>query len=157
MTLRQCLVFRVSDALLAMEVAQVVEVLGKRTHSRVPDMPDFVAGVMELRGQIVPVVDLRSRLSVEPLTKKPRHIVVRLAGERVALLVDEVRGIFKVPEAEIKAPPPVIRGLKREYLTGLFQNEALGVIMMLNTDNILNSQERIELQAALHQREGAGA
>ncbi|HEY0565436.1 MAG TPA: chemotaxis protein CheW, partial [Terriglobales bacterium] len=86
----------------------------------VPDTPEFVQGVINLRGRIVPVVDLRKRFGEQPsVSKKNRILVAEVDGKLVGLIVDAASEVFKLPRHEIEAPPNMFEDGDLNYVTGV--------------------------------------
>ena len=102
-------------------VTQVREVIRVGEITRVPQAPPHVRGVTNLRGRILPVVDLRSRLALEPAAPTPRSriVVVEVADRVLGLLVDAVLQVAKVPLESVAPPPEEVRTADSEYLRGV--------------------------------------
>jgi len=116
--------FRLSDHLFGIEIAEVQEVLRSQEITRVPLAAPAVRGVINLRGRIIPAVDLRSCFEMEafPPDRAPAHIVVRGAGSASAsLLVDEIGGVVDTTSASYAVTPPTLRGRARELLVGVYK------------------------------------
>lgn len=115
--------FTVEDALYGVDVLRVQEVLRGHERTRVPLAPEGIAGLVNLRGQVVLTVDLRPRLGLRALADDadPMMVVVRVAGEPVSLLVDEIGDVVDVPAHRVESPPdtldPDLRGLIRAACT----------------------------------------
>ena len=98
---------------------------------------------------MVPVVDLRKRLSVEaPVGEETRLIVLALEGQRVAGAVDAVVEVLRVEASEIAPPPPLVRGLAAKYLTGVVARDDR-TIVVLNATRIFTGKERLALERAV--------
>jgi purine-binding chemotaxis protein CheW len=144
---RALVTFRVGASELALDVAAVHEVLRVPTVAPVPKAPSFVAGVIELRGALLPVVDLRRRLEVEASAPQgdARVLVVETGGERLGLLVDRVNEVLHAPESAIHPPARFLRGRSAVALQGLVQLPER-LILLLELDRVLSSDERIALR-----------
>lgn len=110
----------------------------------IPDMPDFLSGVINLRGTVIPVIDVQKRFHITSRPERERIIIVWVSRQMVGLTVDSVREITGFTDDEIIAPPPLFKGFKPEYLVGLGKKEDR-VVILLNTDSILTAEEKIEL------------
>ncbi len=152
-------VFQVGRHELGIEVSHVHEVLSWRTPAPVPRAPAFVEGVIELRGEVVPVVDMRKRLGLpadEP-DAETRIVVVAFGEECIGLVVDHVREVSRIPESAISKPPSYFRGLAAELIRGLASFDER-LVVLLHIDRILSSDERIQLAESdltLEQENGA--
>jgi purine-binding chemotaxis protein CheW len=143
----QVLVFNIGPDEFAVPVRSAVEVIRKRPTRRVPDMPEYIEGFINVRKDIIPLVDMRKRFNVQSTNPKERILVVRYLMERVGLLVDAVSGIVKYNEAELKMPPTVLKGLKAKYLSGVLEHDGNSLIF-LDISKILSSREKIALKQA---------
>ena len=145
----QIVTFRVGAVDFALDVFAVHEVLRWEPVTAVPKAPAFVEGVIEVRGVLLPIVDLRRRFEVADASvgAETRILVVDLAGERVGLVVDTVSAVRSVPEASVTDPPGYIRGLAPEYVRGVVRTGG-ALLILLAIDRVLTSEERIALQEA---------
>ena len=116
--IRQYVTFFLRDEEYGIPILQCREIVRVGTITRVPEAPEHVRGVVNLRGRIVPVVDTRRRLGLEPAmpTSKSRLIVVEMAGRQLALLVDRVARILKLAATEVE---PLGAGPVRPSATGV--------------------------------------
>ncbi|HEX6674919.1 MAG TPA: chemotaxis protein CheW [Actinomycetes bacterium] len=115
--------FKVGDRWLGIEVARVQEILRARPATPVPLAPPVVAGLVNLRGQIVTAVDLRRRLELVQQEQEhdPAQVVVDGAEGAVSLLVDEVGDVLEVAEDDFEPPPPTMTGDARELISGAWK------------------------------------
>lgn len=156
--MRQYFAFSLAGERFAFDVAKAVEVVRAGGRLRpVPDLPAYVAGVAEVRGEVVPVMDLRLRFSMPTHADKKRQrlLIVKTTLRKIGLLVDSADGLMKLEESGIEKPPLVFRGLKSEYLGGLVRKEG-DVVAILNIDEIVNSDEKIALETAMADMKKAG-
>ena len=126
------------------EVEKVVEILDTQRVYTIPELPDFLAGVITVRGEVIPLLDLRKRFNVETSDESGHIIVVRQDNEKIGLLVDEIKEIISLSTSEIIAPPTIFKGLKKKYLTGLGKKDDK-IILLLHIDDLLTSEEKIQL------------
>ena len=110
--------------------------------TRVPDTPDFIEGIINLRGKIVSVVDLRKRLRFDGAerNKKNRILVTELDGKVAGLIVDEVSEVFKLDPTRIEPPPEMVTAAGVEYITGVAKVEE-SLIILLDLTRVLNVEE----------------
>jgi purine-binding chemotaxis protein CheW len=125
--------FHLGDHLFGIEIAEVQEVLRSQEITRVPLAAPAVRGVINLRGRILPAVDLRRCLEMDafPRDRTPAHIVVRgAASASASLLVDDIGGVVDTTSAAYAATPPTLRGKARDLLVGVYklQSEVLLVL-----------------------------
>jgi purine-binding chemotaxis protein CheW len=142
----QLVTFKVGGEEFGLDVFQVHEILRYQAPTLMPRAPRFVEGVLDVRGTLVPVVDLRRRFETSGGRNDDdtRIVVVDHAGERLGLVVDAVTEVLRAPETAVTPPPSFIRGLAAEYLRGIVR---LGerLVILLELEKILTSEERIAL------------
>jgi purine-binding chemotaxis protein CheW len=141
-----------------LDVFSVHEVLRHQPVTPVPQAPEFVEGVLDVRGILLPVVDLRRRFEVREIVfdSDTRIVVVEFAGERLGLVVDAVREVLRVPETAVSEPPAYVRGLAAQYIRGVVRLEDR-LVVLLDVERILSSEERIALEQAELEPEGGAA
>ena len=105
--LAQLCTFRIGGEDYAVDIMRVREIIHPLPITPVPRAPSFVEGVVRLRGDVIPVIDVRKRLALPATapTRKSRFLVVNVAGRRIALVVDEVREVLRLPRSEIRPAP----------------------------------------------------
>jgi len=140
-------VFKIGEEDFGVEINRVVEILSTQKVHSIPDLPDFLSGVIAVRGQIIPLLDLRKRFGIISLSKKELIIVIKYDNEKIGVLVDHVKEIISLGKDEITSPPAIFKGLKRKYLAGIGKKDDR-VIIILNVDDLLTSEERIMLKEA---------
>ena len=119
----QLATFWLDGDLFGVEVEHVQEVLRSQSITRVPLAPPAVAGLINLRGQVVTAIELRERLGrpARPAGEEPVVIVVRLHGEAVSLLVDSIADVVDVDLRDFEAPPDTMDGTARELIRGAYK------------------------------------
>src|SRR5512140_3724110 len=113
--------FRIGVDLYAIDIMRIKEIIRPLKLTSLPRFPDFVEGIINLRGIVMPVVDLRKRFDLPKieLTSNTRLLIVNLAGQIIALVVDEVTEVVTVSVKDIKPPPHISEGIDTEYLLGV--------------------------------------
>ncbi len=113
--------FRVGSADYALPAAQVLHLESYETATHVPGAPDYVAGLVQVRGRVIPVVDLRARFGLPPIPRTIDHrVVVVQVGTRVAgLLVDSAREVLRLDEASFERPPDIIERQSAGFVTAV--------------------------------------
>lgn len=135
--------FLVGDEVYAVEIERIREIIKVRPVTEVPHAPPFVIGVIAVRGVVLPVLDLRLRLRLgaQGLGRSARFLVVKRDEELFGLLVDEVRQVVRLSEADIEPPPPMLAGGEAEFLAGIGRSRGQMVIL-LQLDNVLKFEVR---------------
>lgn len=147
----QLVVFRLNQLEFAVPVEQVwrVESLAEQPLTRVPRAPAFLEGVTNVRGQVVPVVDLKKRFGLPetaPPAKPPRLLIVEIAGQHVGMIVDAVSDITWFPTARIEPPPPMVAQISGVFVQGVGKAEDDRLLIILDLREALSVEERRELQ-----------
>lgn len=138
--------FRLGDDLYAIDIMRIKEIVRPLKLTSLPRFPDFVEGIINLRGIVMPVVDLRKRFGLPEtgITSGTRFLIVKQTGQILALVVDEVTEVVTVSIKDIKPPPLMGEGVNAGYLLGVcLAGEEM--IMLLDLDRLLSSQETAEL------------
>lgn len=145
----QLVTFRLGREEFGLDVFAVHEILRWQEVTPVPRAPAFVEGVIDVRGALVPVVDLRRRFELPDVSTgaETRIVLVEFGGERLGLVVDAVTEVLRVPETALSPPPEYIRGLAAEFVRGIVRLEGR-LVVLIDIERILSSQERIALQEA---------
>ena len=136
--------FDIADEHFGVDILIVQEIIRSATVTAVPNSPEFVEGVINLRGNIIPVVDLRKRLYLyteENEGKRAWILILNINDRVVGFIVDQVTHVIKVPEESVQPPPEiVISGLESQYIQGVCE---LGddLLVILNFSRVLFSDE----------------
>jgi purine-binding chemotaxis protein CheW len=138
----QVVVFTVGKELYAVGIDSVQEIVRVPDITEVPDAPVFLEGVINLRGRVVPVIDLRKRLRLDGIekTKSTRVLVAEKEESLVGLLVDSVFEVLKIRSDDVEEPPEIISAIGIEYITGVAKM-AGKLIILLDLTKILNAED----------------
>ena len=138
-------VFNISGEEFGIELGRIAEIIKFQKSTPLPKVPAFISGVVNIRGDVIPLVDLRKRLGVEPSHIQGRIIITKIHEEKIGLLVDAVKEIVSIEKESIASTPSFFKGLKSEYIMGIGK-VAERLIVILNLDNLLSSEEMILLE-----------
>ncbi|MBO8129214.1 MAG: chemotaxis protein CheW [Peptococcaceae bacterium] len=143
----QIVVFELSGQIYGVGIADVWEIIRMEKITRVPKAPEFVEGIINLRGRIVPIIDLRKRFHLPEgeQTKSSRIIIVQVGEMTVGMIVDAVHEVLSVSMDSMKPPPPVVGGVDAEFLRGIVLRDDR-LIIMLNLDKVLQKDEQEQLR-----------
>ncbi|QTA88031.1 chemotaxis protein CheW [Desulfonema magnum] len=139
---RQLVVFRLVEEEFGVEIENVKEIVRLPDITPVPRSPDYVAGICNLRGNVLPVIDTRTRFALDPQesTDHTRLLVVETGGVQTSLVVDSVREVMRMLNMQEEPPPPVCRGIDRQFLSGVVKADSgERLILKLNLDEVLAS------------------
>lgn len=142
----QLVVFQLAEETYGIDISLVHEIIRMQAITEIPRTPEFVEGVINLRGRVIPVIDLHKRFELPPSeeTQHSRIMVVEVNGMTVGMIVDSVSEVLRLPAVNIDPPPPVFSGIDAAYLRGVGKvGEQL--IILLEMDRILREKEKQEL------------
>lgn len=142
----QLVIFRLAQEEYGLPITKVQEINRLVPITKLPQTPSFMEGVINLRGRIIPVIDLRKRfqLTVTEHTEDNRIIIVEVNGQTVGVIVDAVTEVVRLPAASVEPPPPAFI-LDAQYIHGVGKLDER-LLILLDIDKILTSQEEIALR-----------
>ncbi|HEY9165606.1 MAG TPA: chemotaxis protein CheW [Candidatus Kryptonia bacterium] len=145
-TIYQLVSFVVEHEEFGVDILKVQEIIRTVDITRVPKAPAFVEGVINLRGKIVPVIDLRKRFGIDAKEKdnETRIIVVELTDKVVGFLVDKVKEVIRVEKSIIEPPPELTTSVSANYITGVAKLQDR-LLILLDLDKVLSSDEQEHL------------
>jgi purine-binding chemotaxis protein CheW len=140
--LLQLVSFNIGDEEFGVDILSVQEINRMMEVTRVPNAPEFVDGVINLRGKVIPVIDLRRRFGMERKghDKNTRIIVVELAGKVVGFVVDAVREVLRIPRSVTEPPPALGGALKEDYITAVGKLDDR-LLILLDLEKVLSENE----------------
>ena len=139
--------FRVGGELYALDIMNIREIIRPQKLTAIPKAPRFIEGVINLRGAVIPVADLRKRFD-QPCTeetRKNRIIICSVGGRIVGLLVDEVLEVRRYGRQDVAPAPQFLKGPEAEFFLGVARRGD-DLVMVLDLDRILSTDEQIALQ-----------
>lgn len=144
----QLVSFKIGNEEFGVNILKVQEINRMLQITRVPNTPNFIEGVINLRGRVIPVVDLRVKFNMpkKEHDKQTRIIVVELEDKTVGFLVDEVSEVLRIPKSITEAPPEIVSNINSEYITAVGKLEDR-LIILLDLEKALSVQEKSELEA----------
>lgn len=146
--LLQLVTFSIGEEEFGVNILKVKEINRTMEITKVPRAPVFVEGVINLRGNVIPIIDLRRRFGLmpKPEDKDTRIIVIELSGIIVGFVVDAVSEVLRIPAGTVEPPPPVVAGVESDYISGVGKLKDR-LLIMLDLDKILSSEDRDMLSA----------
>lgn len=146
--LMQLVSFHVGGEEFGLDILRVQEIIRVQQLTRVPNSPDFVDGVINLRGKVIPVIALRKRIGLEdrPHDKQTRIVVVEVSGNILGFIVDSVSEVLRIP-ADTVEPPPRLGKIEREYVSGVGKLDNR-LLILLDVDRLMSDSEQALMQAA---------
>lgn len=142
------IVFKLGTEEYGIDVDQVETIERMVPITRVPKTYSFVKGVINLRGVVIPVIDLRGRFGLEEIepTDQSRIIIVSVEDMQVGFIVDSANDVIDLDSDVIDTPPEVVGGVKAKYLHGVARISEERLLIMLNLTEVLNKSEIIQLE-----------
>ena len=133
--------FYVGEALCGMDILKVQEINKLIEMTRVPQAPEYVLGILNLRGEIVTIIDLGKKLGLKSteLNDKTRNIIVNSNGEHIGLMVEQISDVIQVEWEKVEPPPANISDVQGKYFTGVFKT-ADRLIGILDVEKVLKEE-----------------
>ncbi|MDI3516902.1 MAG: purine-binding chemotaxis protein CheW [Thermotogota bacterium] len=146
-------VFKVGSSEFAADIANVEGIVTKGKVTRLPQMPDYVEGVMNLRGEVLPLINLKKKLNLElqDVENPGEKVMVAHIGERkYGLVIDEVESVSRFQETNLDSVPESLASDKANYLAGIIK-ENDRFIILLDLEKLLTTQEKVDIGGMLEQ------
>jgi purine-binding chemotaxis protein CheW len=140
--------FRLADQEYAVDIMKIKEIVNPIPITRVPKAPPFIEGMIELRGSILPIVDLRKRfeLPAPAFTRATKYVNALFGEQVVGLVVDSVSEVLRVPRSQIRPAPALVEGDGSRYILGVYRRDQR-IFLILDLDRILSSHEKLGLES----------
>ena len=144
----QVVSFKLGSEEYGVDIGQVQEINRMVAVTKVPRAPQFMEGVINLRGQLIPIIDLRTRFGMERAehTKSTRIVVTEIGTKRIGMVVDSVSEVLRLPLEQIEEAPDMISGVETEYIRGVGKLEER-LIILLDLGKIVTGTEKRDLEA----------
>lgn len=145
--------FKIATELYGIDIMNVVEIIKMCEITPIPNSPDFIDGVINLRGDIIPIVDLKKRFkfNIESNLTEDEEllkgiIIILINDIRLGILIDQVYKVLTITKDEIKPPPQVVSGVGAEYVQGVIQlEEEKLILILLNIKKLFSKKEILQL------------
>ena len=141
--LLQLVTFSIGDEEFGVDILKVQEIIRTMEITKVPRAPAFVEGVINLRGKVIPIIDLRKRFGLQTRghDKNTRIIVIEINNMIVGFVVDSFPEVLRIPASTVEPPPPKVAGLESEYISGVGKLEDR-LLILLDLNRLLSREER---------------
>lgn len=141
----QLVSFMLSDEEYGVEVLKVREIIRMPTITKMPNVPSYVEGIINLRGKVIPIVSMRKRFGLidNENNSHTRIIIMDVAGSLTGFIVDAVSEVIRIHSSEIQPPPSMVMsgGVGQEFITGVF-NHAERLLIIMDIDRMFSDDER---------------
>ena len=140
--LLQLVTFSTGDEEFGVDILKVQEIILPMAITKVPKAPEFVEGVINLRGKVIPVIDLRRRFGLKPKEqdKYTRIIVIEINQMIVGFVVDSISEVLRIPASTVEPTPPVVAGIESEYISGVGKLHDR-LLILLDLDKLLSGED----------------
>ncbi|MDR2504044.1 MAG: chemotaxis protein CheW, partial [Deltaproteobacteria bacterium] len=136
----QLVTFSIGEEEFGVDILKVQEIIRTMEITKVPRAQEFVEGVINLRGKVIPIIDLRRRfgLSSKAHDKHTRIIVIEISNMIVGFVVDSVSEVLRIPAGTVEPPPAVVAGMDSEYISGVGKLHDR-LLILLDLDKLLSN------------------
>ncbi len=144
---KQYVIFNLGNEEYGVDIMKVKEISEFKESTKVPNAPYFVDGIINLRGEIIPIVNLKKRFNIDnnDVDSDTRIIVINLNERNVGFVVDEASQVLRINDNDIDPAPEIIAGIERQYITGVGKVDEK-IIILLDLEKILTDEEKIKLK-----------
>jgi purine-binding chemotaxis protein CheW len=144
----QIVVFELDKEQYGVNIAIVEAIIKMQAITKLPHAPSFVEGVINLRGKVLPVIDLRSRFNLpsQPADKESRIVVVSMAGAEIGIVVDGVSEVLTIQDSDVEPTPRLVTTVDSEFITGIAKLDGR-LVILLDLGAVLSVQEKTALEA----------
>lgn len=144
--------FELAGEMYGIDIMQSQEIIKMLPMTPIPNSLDFVEGVINLRGKVIPIINLKKRFQLMSQEQGASGIIiVKLRDTTVGITIDKIAKVIDIPSDKILPPPSVVAGIGREYITGVARSEDEHLIILLDIDKLLTIEEKQELEASTPQ------
>lgn len=145
---KQYVIFRLGKEEYGVEIVNVKEICEYKESVKVPNTPKFVDGIINLRGDITPIINLKKRFHLDEgdINSDTRIIVINIQNRQVGFIVDEASQVLRISEEDIEPAPDLVAGVDRKYIIGVGKL-ADRIILLLDLEYILSEDEKDKIQS----------
>lgn len=142
----QLVSFHLGEELYGVSIMDVKEIVRLQNVRYIPNAPYYVEGIINLRGEIIPIIDLHKRFNIQSVAKhedsdmEGGFIILDIDGSKIGIIIDKVERVVTVQHEDVKEPPQMLNGIGTEYIDGVIREDH-GYLIMLNTRKLFNAKE----------------
>ena len=143
----QYVVFKLDEEEFGIDIMNVKEIIPYQESMQVPNTPDFIEGIINYRGNVIPIINLKRRfkLGTQEITKDTRIIVITLENKETGFIVDEASQTLRLEENQIDPAPDIISGVDRKYIIGVGKLDDR-LLILLDLEMVLTDEEKDEIE-----------
>lgn len=146
----QLVTFQLGDELYGVDIMDVKEIVKVQSVRPIPNAPYYVEGIINLRGEIIPIINLHKRFHLQKLVVEDSDdiyeddeggfIILDIEGNKIGIIIDRINRVVSVEKGDIKPPPQMLSGIGTEYIDGVIQQE-VSYLIILNTRKMFSARE----------------
>ena len=142
----QLVTFHLGEELYGVDIMDVKEIVRLQNVRVIPNAPYYVEGIINLRGEIIPIIDLHKRFKIQTINRpedieiEGGFIILNIDGNKIGIIIDKVERVMTVKGEDVKDPPQMLSGIGSEYIEGVVR-EKNGYLIMLNIRKLFNANE----------------
>lgn len=143
----QFVVFKLGMEEYGVDIMQVKEIIPYKEPVKVPNTPIFIEGIINLRSEIIPIVNLKKRFNIagESINEEKRVIVMNIDSKQVGFIVDDASEVITINSDYIENAPDIIAGVERKYITGIGKIKER-ILILLDLDKLFSANEKESLE-----------
>ena len=149
--LLQLVSFRLGDELYGVDIMDVKEIVKTQEVRAIPNAPFYVEGIVNLRSEVVPIINLHKRFYLTKMTHTDEEdelgedeggfIILDIEGNKIGIIIDRIERVVPIRSEDIKPPPEMISGIGTEYIHGVVRQEKGGYLIILDTRRLFSAKE----------------
>lgn len=144
--------FKLGEEVYGVDIMQIKEIIRCQKITHVPKAQSFIDGVINLRGMVIPIIDLRRRFALPPSAgRKSKIVIAQVENRIVGLVVDDVTDIITLPKDSLLPPPKMVKGADAQYLDGMADIQG-ALLFIINLDRMLTAEEKGLLDTPLEKQ-----
>lgn len=146
---KQYVVFKLDEGEFGIDIMNVKEIIPYEDSINIPNTPKFIKGVINHRGSVIPIVNLKERFNMQTLEigKDTRIIIINLDGKEIGFIVDAASETLRLSEDNIETAPSMISGIDRKYLIGMGKIDEKRLLILIDLEKILTEEEIDEINS----------
>lgn len=142
----QLVTFQLGEELYSVDIMKVKEIVKLQSIRTIPNSPDYIEGILNLRKEIIPIINLHKRFDIKESIKSEEDallggfIILQIKDSKIGIIIDRIARVVEIDVKDIQPPPQMITGIGAEYIQGVC-NMKDGYLIILNTERLFNTKE----------------
>lgn len=141
--MEQFVTFQIEDEEYGVDILKVIEIKGYEESNNLPNSPDYINGIISMRGDIIPIIDLRKKFNMKEIeyNKFNVYLILKIKGRTVGFIVDSVKDVVDLEDEDIQETPNISSKINTEFIKGIGNKDDDDIIILLELDKILELEE----------------